>query len=350
MRPVLRFAIAVCVLSSTAFAQDPAIPARAMASGRDGIPAPDRIRLAEAFRLADELGDSVWTGWNHAPFGILLVTPDREFLIRHPLPVQGFDLVGYDSLLGARIFARPRTMPTGLLATYPALDTVPVIVVGQAELTGRRSTSWVLTILHEHFHQWQMSSPRYSERVTALGLARGDTTGMWMLNYAFPYRSAAVRTRFDKFSRDLVTATAEVTHERWSHADGSLQSQRRLRAALNAADYRYMAFQMWQEGIARYTELQVARLAARRFQASDAFRTLNGFTTFGQEADSLTSEVAAAGTLNLPQVQRVAFYPTGAAYALLLDRMRPEWKVGYLSGELTLDAAPPGRPRSRPRP
>lgn len=268
MRRVLRSAIAVCVLSFTAFAQDPAIPARAMASGRDGIPAADRIRLAEAFRLADELGDSVWTGWNHAPFGILLVTPDREFLIRHPLPVQGFEPVGYDSLLAARIFARPRTMPTGLLATYPALDTVPVI----------------------------------------------------------------------------------VTHLRGSHADGSLQSQRRLRAALNAADYRYMAFQMWQEGVARYTELQVARLAARRFQASDAFRALNGFTTFAQEADSLTSEVAAAGTLNLPQVQRVAFYPTGAAYALLLDRVRPDWKSGYRTGKLTLDAAPPGRPRSRPRP
>src|ERR1700738_413664 len=45
------------------------------------IPAIDRIRLAEAFRLADEIGDHVWPNWSKAPFAVLLVTPDYEFLI-----------------------------------------------------------------------------------------------------------------------------------------------------------------------------------------------------------------------------------------------------------------------------
>jgi hypothetical protein len=50
-----------------------------------------------------------------------------------------------------------------------------------------------LTLLHEHLHQWQYSQPDYYAGVARLGLARGDTTGRWMLDYPFPYDSAPVR-------------------------------------------------------------------------------------------------------------------------------------------------------------
>src|SRR5690348_1118177 len=95
-----------------------------------GIPTADRVRLAEAFRLADQLGDSLWPGWSRAPFAVLLVTPEREFLVRHPSPPAGFTRVGYDSLLGSEVLSRPRVFPVGLLATFPISDATPVIVVG----------------------------------------------------------------------------------------------------------------------------------------------------------------------------------------------------------------------------
>jgi hypothetical protein len=56
----------------------------------------DRIRLAEAFRLGDQIGDRVWPGWKKAPFAVLLVTPETEFLIRHPKPSEDFTKTGYD--------------------------------------------------------------------------------------------------------------------------------------------------------------------------------------------------------------------------------------------------------------
>src|SRR5215217_7971037 len=115
----------------------------------------DRVRLAEAFRLADELGDSLWAGWGRAPFAVLLVTPEHEFLVRHPAPPAGFARIGYDSLLGSEVLTRPRVFPVGLLATFPISDATPVIVVGQAERTGKSTTGWILTLLHEHFHQLQ---------------------------------------------------------------------------------------------------------------------------------------------------------------------------------------------------
>ena len=156
------------------------------------LPAADRVRLAEAFRLAAAVGDRVWPGWSEAPFAVLLVTPEREFLLCHSRPSADFSRVGYDSLLGTEVFVRPRVFPTTFLATVPAVGGVPTIVVGQPANTGQASTRWVLTVLHEHFHQLQYSRPGYDAGVAALGLARGDSTGMWMLNYAFPYESAAV--------------------------------------------------------------------------------------------------------------------------------------------------------------
>jgi hypothetical protein len=36
--------------------------------------------LAEAFRIAETLGNRVWSGWDKAPFAVLLVTPQNEYL------------------------------------------------------------------------------------------------------------------------------------------------------------------------------------------------------------------------------------------------------------------------------
>jgi len=43
----------------------------------------DRVRLREVFRLGDSIGDRVWPGWSKAPFAVLLVTPEYEFLVRY---------------------------------------------------------------------------------------------------------------------------------------------------------------------------------------------------------------------------------------------------------------------------
>lgn len=69
----------------------------------------DRVRLAEAFRIGDTLGNQIWSGWNKAPFSVLLVTPDNEFLIRHPKPSTDFTLLNYDRLLKSNVYYRKRT-------------------------------------------------------------------------------------------------------------------------------------------------------------------------------------------------------------------------------------------------
>lgn len=333
MRPLPLALLLAATLSARAGAQS--APPRA-----ETLLAPaDRVRLAEAFRLADLIGDSVWKGWSAAPFAVLLVGQQREILLRHPHPSPDFVRAGFDSLLATDLFVRPRSFPPTLLATFPAVGGVPTIVIGTARATGKRSTAWVLTLLHEHFHQLQMSRSGYFDGVRALDLARGDETGMWMLNYAFPYDSAVVQARFADLAGALAASLAAPTSgARAASARAVAAARGRLRAVLSPADDRYLAFQMWQEGVARYTELEVARLAAEQFIAGSAFAGLPDYTTYGAEADSLRNGIAAdVSAMTLGKSKRLVLYPAGAAVAILLDAAAPSWRDRYLEAGYSLD-------------
>ena len=325
-----RLAIAVLILlSSTRVAA--AQPAPRPDTTATGLATVDRLRLAEAFRLARALGDSVWPGWSAAPFAVLLVTPEREFLIGHPSPPAGFARVGYDSLLASEVLARPRAFPVGLLATFPIAGTTPVIVVGQAERTGKATTSWILTLLHEHFHQLQFSRPDYYARLKALDLARGDSTGMWALNYAFPYDSTAVRARFDTLAHALAVALVDTSASRASDVTAALAARAALAHGLAADDARYFEFQLWQEGVARYTEYRLATLAAARFTPSPAVRALPDFQPWAEARDSVRRTIVrGVSNARLDVQRREVAYPVGAALALLLDTARPSWRSEYL--------------------
>jgi hypothetical protein len=332
--PVIVATLAACTSASATRTSATPVPAPVSAT----LAQDDRTRIAEAFRLGDAIGDSIWPGWTSAPFAVLLVTPEREFLVRHPRPSADFTRVGYDSLLGSEVLVRDRTLSPSLLATFPAVSGVPTIVVGQPRATGKSSTEWVLTLLHEHFHQLQTSRPDYYARVGALGLARGDQTGMWMLNYAFPYDSSAVQSRFGALAAQLDSAlSAAAPDARRSHWLAARVARAALRAALPTDDERYLAFQMWQEGVARYTELLAARFAARRFTPSPAFAALPDFVPFGAAATRIESGIHAGLRAPLVRDRRVAFYPVGAATALLLDEENAEWKERYLGGEMKLE-------------
>jgi hypothetical protein len=337
----------LALVLAAAVTLDPSLHAGARAQAPvtkpSGVPADDRIRLAEAFRLAAAVGDDVWPAWTSAPFAVLLVTPDREFLIRHPRPSADFVRVGFDSLLGSDVYSRERTMSPSFLATFPAVSGISTIVVGQPAATHKASTPWVLTIFHEHFHQHQHSRPGYYAGVDSLGLARGDRTGMWMLNYPFPYDSATVQARFGALLKALAgaldSAAAPRSNDRWRAV---ADARRDLRAVLPAGDDRYLAFQMWQEGVARYTELVVARWAAERYVPSDAFRALPDHASYADAARELESALhrELAGDA-LARDRRVVFYPAGAATALLLDRLAPGWRARYFEQRFSLDGLAP---------
>ena len=294
----------------------------------------DRIRLAEGFRLSDQLGDEIWPGWSKAPLAVLLVTPEKEFLIRHPQPSKDFTSLGYDSKLKSEVFYRDRKFQTHLLATFPAVGGISTIVIGQAENTdSKTSTPWVITLMHEHFHQLQDSQPGFFKDTDALNLSHGDQTGMWMLNYPFPYETAEVSQQFAVLVRLLLEAmNAKPKTLFTSKLAEYLAARDTLKQMLSPDDYKYFSFQLWKEGIARYTEYSVAHWAAAKYRPTREFQTLKDFTTFSaaasQQHDLIVHELS---TLKLENYKRVAFYPIGAAEGLLLDQSNPNWRSCYFS-------------------
>jgi hypothetical protein len=316
-----------------------AAPTAADAQSAFEVPRRDRVRLAEAMRLADELRDDIWPGWERTTLGVLLVMDSAEFLVGHSRPSADFAPRGHDTLLNRRVWTRPRRFSPTMLATFPAVSGVPTIVIGSAEHTGQSSTAWVLTLLHEHFHQWQYSRPGYYAGVARLDLAHGDTTGQWMLDYAFPYDSAPVQQAVHRLATALGQALDARPGAKAPALRAAVGARETLRGCLTAADYRYFEFQLWQEGVARFIEYAAARAAAESKGPSAAFRSLPDYEPYGKAATgmrrSLRQELE---QLALGRQRRIAFYPLGAAMALLLEETRSDWKRAYADRPFALAA------------
>lgn len=168
-------------------------------------------------------------------------------------------------------------------------------------------------------------------RVAALDLAGGDTSGMWMLDFPFPYADAAVGEAYGGAARALAAALAARGQPQFGARVADYLARRRaFAAAAGARNWRYLEFQLWQEGVARWTELALGNASA------DA----------AMHADAAAREAAILRALNQPDLagqQRLVAYPMGAGEALLLEACRAPWRARYPAllalGPLIEDAA-----------
>lgn len=330
MKKLKSLALLVLIVVSASFAT-PTLSAQV--ESPPSIREIDRIRLAEVFSVSDRVGESLWPGWNKAPFAVLLVTPEHEFLFRHPKPSADFTKIGFDNMLGADVYYRARKFPTSFLATFPAINgsMISTIVVGQAENTWvKTSTPWVITLIHEHFHQLQDSQQNFYAEVNALDLSGGDQTGMWMLNYAFPYDRAEVQGQFAVMSASLADAIQTTKQNRREKVEKYLVEREKFRALISPADYRYLNFQFWKEGIARYTEYHIARLAAAKHRPSRQFRSLSDYRSYRDVSTSTYNGILEQlQKQKLGETKREVVYAFGAAEGLLLDQINPGWRSKY---------------------
>lgn len=310
----------------------------------------DRVRIAEARLIADRLGDDLWPGFADAPFAVLLVTPETEYLFDHPSPTPDFELVGRDSLVGCDVYARDRVFGKELLATFPAVGGVSTVVIGQPRNTqASHSTRWVATLLHEHFHQYQQSQAGYYQDALKLGLAGDDTTGMWMLQYPFPYDSTRANEAFSTLCRMLADAVESIGKSRFRPALSEyLRARGAFRRVLNEKDYAYFSFQIWQEGLARYTEYALMRQAGVTYRPTSRFTELPDRVAFDEDASETFSHVLSElRRVSLKKARRTAFYHVGAAEGVLLDEVSPGWRARYFAEKYFVERyfEAPGRPK-----
>ena len=280
-------------------------------------PSEYRELILEARKLSFSSGDRIWQNFSDSPFGILLVEENRERLFCHQGPAEGFESIGIDPVLGCASGVRKASFPSNMLASFPAVDGIPTIVIGTPEGTAKSSDAWVLTVLHEHFHQLQFSWPGYYVGIEGLGLSGDDGTGMWMLNYPFPYDRHETAEAFKVMAERLIdtldargTATFNDSLEQYWLARMS------ARQTVSENDWKYIELQFWQEGVARWTEGAIA-------VESDNFKDAANAAHLRIMSELSKIDLAANG--------RAAVYPIGAAEAMLLESVDPNWRLRYWS-------------------
>jgi hypothetical protein len=306
----------------------------AIAAVAQQTPPEDAVRVAEFYRLAPQIEDQIWPGWDKVPSPLLLVTDKTEFLTHDPAPPKDFMKVADG------FYARPRHFDTHLLATFPAFGPPATIVIGQAQNThAKSSTPWLITLMHEHFHQLQWAQPGYTEAVNGLGLSGDDTTGMWMLNYPFPYDRPEVLQSFSRLRDLLLEALAPTNPTEFKKLSAAYVVERKkVFAQLSSNDHKYLGFQLWQEGIARYTQIKFAEAAAS-YQPTSEFAALPDYESFAVYAKRARTETLdELKQADIGEIKRDFVYPFGAAEGLLLDRLNPDWKNEYFKHPLSTDA------------
>jgi hypothetical protein len=320
----MRLLIAYVMLVTAAFTQ----------SSDSTLPPDDAVRVREFYRLAEQIQDKIWPDWEKVPAPLLLVTEKMEFLTHHSGPPKEFRKIGDD------LYARPRQFPTGLLATFPAFGPPSVIVIGEPKNTeSKASTPWLITVMHEHFHQLQDAQPGYYAGSERLGLSHGDQSGMWMLNYPFPYEKPEVTESFSHLRDLLLTAVLEKNDAEFAKLAKQYTAERKkFLAQLSSDDHKYFSFQLWQEGIARYTQIMAAEAAAS-YHPTEEYKALGDFESFATYAARARREtVDELKRVDLAKWKRVAFYSFGATEGLLLDRLNAGWKEEYFQRMFSTDS------------
>ncbi len=235
--------------------------------------------------------------------------------------------------------ARKRQFDSKLLATFPAFGPPSVIVVGEpANTDSKTSTPWLITLMHEHFHQLQHDEPGYYEAMQKLGLSGSDNSGMWMLNYPFPYENEEVANSFNALRDSLSAALGESDEEQFkAAAQHYVQQRKKFFAQFSPNDAKYLNFQLWQEGIARYTQIKAAE-AAPHYQPTREYSQLSDYESFASYAPKMRSKTLdELRKIDLRADKRTAVYSFGAAEGLLLDRLKPNWKDGYFKHMLSME-------------
>lgn len=274
--------------------------------------------LAQARAFGASTGESLWPGYGSAPFGFLLLQSGGETLLCRESAPEGFTAEGKEPATGCTRYGRGRTqLPAGLLAAMPIFGPPADIVMGTPEATGRTQGAWLRTILHEHFHQWQWALPGHFARVDTLDLKGDDKTGMWMLNFPFPYDDAGVAAAYTAASNALADALERRGTPSFGAAfDRYLAARRRFEASVSARDWRYLDFQLWQEGVARWTEIQLGKTYPDRAVREAA-------------AELERATLADLRKPDLKRQRRELAYPYGAAEAMLMSECGPAWRKAY---------------------
>lgn len=229
--------------------------------------------------------------------------------------------------MDTNIYIRKRRFPPSLRATFPAVNGVDCIVAGDPENTNKSAEDWIIMLLHEHFHLYQGSNPQYKENISVLAKKIANNSENWMLDYDFPYTDTTTNKLFKKYLSSIYDTycclhKGNINRE----VDRVATIQDEVQRYLTPDDYSYFQFQIWQEGIATYTEykyLYALDHVSKYFKDNFAL----DFTL--KSEDLLKAYTNGLLKNDLQKDKRNLFYSIGLLKGIIEDKTNPDWKAHY---------------------
>jgi hypothetical protein len=336
---------------------------------------PDKIRLIETVHLRQQVGNAVWPGWGDADIPMIVYNEEYAFLTGYPDPPDGWikvpagiqrggawELVPGDSINGQPYYRQrlpdEETTPEAFtvlvgerwVSSLPQMDWGKIRLMKYMRqdlppflrsvfpyrlfLTQLFSSSnqYISLIAHESFHAYQgMQVPQK--------LADSENTSR-DYEQQYPWDDTSLQADWQS-ELVLLTEALRSTDENQS-AELALQfleirKDRRASAQLNENLIAYEQQREWLEGLARYAELEIWRLAG------DSSYTPVAETSEDPEFNAYR-DYSRRWTNELNQISRMStdegdgrFYYSGMAQAFLLDRLMPGWKERAFEEDVWLE-------------
>jgi hypothetical protein len=332
----------------------------------------EKARLSEVIQLRRTFGEEVWPGWEQAEIPLIVYNEQYAFLVGYsgsPTPgwlkvpsleprggsweeVPGDTFEGqpyyrsriedpektpeaFTVLVGDRFAASFLTREYSEVAFYrdfrreipPLLAPVIPVRLAWMLLMGK-TEMYVAALEHESFHAYQ-------GRLAVEQLAEAERSASVVDRYPFEEMAEAWREEMDALVR---AALAETNSEASELAHQFLDLRAARRESLSPDLIEYERLREWEEGLAKYAELEIVRMAA----LDEAYRPVEGihqdpdFKDYNG-LDRFWSNQLREAKKTQGRSGDARFYYSGNALAVLLDRLSPDWKPRALPGGETLD-------------
>lgn len=335
----------------------------------------DKARLAEAIHLRQSLGDVVWPSWGQLDIPFILYNEEYAFLVGYPDPADGWVKIPQDESRGGPWQAVPDDDYQGQVYFRQQLSSPEITPQNFTVLVGDR---WVASMQTKEYAEidfyagFREELPPFIRAIfpyrLAWGLLMGETEN---------YISALAHEAFHAFQGDLAPSRLyraelaaqnddfypwadQALDEAWKLEADSLvravQSQtdeeaaeyarqflaqrekRRVSVLLSADLVDYERQREWLEGVAKYVEVSIGRLAAEvpGYAPQGIVMADPDFKHYKNRQQYWSGQIEEARRTS-GRGGETRFYYSGLTQAVLLDRLMPGWKERALDEGVTLE-------------
>ncbi len=329
----------------------------------------EKARLGEAFHLRTELGEAVWPGWGKADIPVIVYNADYAFLVGMENPEPGWKKVPARQERGGpweevpgetiqgHIYYRQRLVDPNItpeaftvlvgnpqgrerwVATFQTRDYAQIsLIQGFREsmpgplkpilpyrllwklLMGNTET-YIGVLAHESFHAYQgIAAP---ERLA-------ESENAMQYNSQYPWEDTTLEAAWQAELDKLYEATQARGNEQIAQRARqflALRDERRKKGALPAGLIAFERQREWEEGLAKYAELEIQRQAAlsKIYKPLPDIRKDPDFNSYTDRLRFWNNQLSEVKRLSNREGE-TRFYYSGFAQAALLDRLMPGWK------------------------